>query len=262
MSLHESIPLKHIALILDGNGRWAQTRGLPITAGHRAGAENLRQIVKDVTDLGIPFLTVYAFSTENWTRSGVEIKGMMQIFRYTLKKYLKELSSQNVRLRIIGDMGRFPKDIQKSVHHLTEKTRNNTGLTLSIALNYGSRAEITQAVCGIAKDVVENQINLEDIGPETLDSYLYTQGIPDPDLLVRPGGEMRLSNFLLWQLCYTELIFSPIMWPDFNRAELEKCIEIYKSRQRRFGRRPLLEEEEQNYLSRFEEDSVEDNEPN
>lgn len=256
MSLHESSPLRHLALILDGNGRWAQTRNLPITAGHRAGAETLRQIVKDVKDLGIPFLTVYAFSTENWTRSPVEVKGMMHIFRYTLKTYLKELSSQNVCIRVIGDMSRFPRDIQKSVTKAIENTANNSGLTLSIALNYGARAEIVEAIKHITRSVMSGEIAFEAIRPETLEPYLYTHGIPDPDLLIRPGGELRLSNFLLWQLCYTELIFSETMWPDFNRSELEKCIEIYKSRQRRFGRRLLSEAEEKTYLATFDAQEV------
>lgn len=255
MTQEDSYPLKHLALILDGNGRWAQAQQLPITAGHKAGAETLRQIVKDVSALGIPYLTVYAFSTENWNRSTIEIKGMMHIFRYTLKKHLKELSDQNVRIRVIGDMGRFPKDIQLSVAEAIDKTKNHSGLTLSIALNYGSRFEILQGIRRLTQDVVDKKLTIEDITEDTFSSYLYTQGIPDPDLIVRPGGEMRLSNFLLWQLCYSEIIFSKTLWPDFTKAELEACIDVFKKRQRRFGRRPLSEEEERKYLTEIDDKS-------
>ncbi len=228
-------PIKHLALILDGNGRWALSRGLPTIEGHRQGAEALRNILRDVWDAGIQYLTVYAFSTENWKRSKLEISGIMQILRYNLKKHLNEFIENNIQIRILGDLLKFPKDLVPLIENAVEKTKKNTGLTLAIALNYGGRAEITRAAKRIAEKVVSQEMSLEEIDEALFAHHLYTAGLPDPDLLIRTGGDIRISNYLLWQMAYTEFLFTETLWPDFSKTDLIESLEEFKKRQRRFG---------------------------
>ncbi|MBS0185765.1 MAG: isoprenyl transferase [Proteobacteria bacterium] len=231
----EDSSIKHLALILDGNGRWALSRGLSVVEGHRQGAEALRNILRDVWNEGIQYLTVYAFSTENWKRSKLEISGIMQILRYNLKKHLNEFLENNIQIRILGDLGKFPKDLISLMENAVEKTKKNTGLVLSFALNYGGRAEITRAVYHIAKKLAGKEITLEEINEDLVSDHLYTAGLPDPDLLIRTGGDIRISNYLLWQMAYTEFLFTDILWPDFSKKELLEGLNEFKKRQRRFG---------------------------
>lgn len=224
----------HVAVIMDGNGRWATKRFLPRTAGHKKGAEVAKKIVEQAPSLGITHLTLYAFSSENWRRSPGEIQDLMDLLRYYLTKDLLELQEKNVCIRIIGNKCTLEPDIQQQIHTCEEKTANNTGLHLTIALSYGSRQEIVQAVHSLLNDPLLRD-NPATITEEVLEKYLYTSGIPEPDLLIRTGGEQRLSNFLLWQMAYTELFFTPVLWPDFNEQELSQAIHTFKQRERRFG---------------------------
>ena len=221
----------HIAIILDGNGRWAKAKGMPRGYGHIKGCANLENICDDIKDLGVKYLTVYAFSTENWKRSAEEVGTLMQLFRYYMKRLLKVAKANNVRVCMIGERSRFDNDIIEGINRLEEETRDNTQMTFTIAVNYGSRDEIRRAVTKI----VEEGIRPEDITEETISDHLDTAGIPDPDLLIRTSGELRLSNYLMWQLAYTEFYFTDVPWPDFNKAELEKAIEKYNGRDRRYG---------------------------
>lgn len=230
-----SLGVNHLALILDGNGRWALSQGLPVIEGHRQGAEALRNILRDVWDEGIKYLTVYAFSTENWKRSKLEVSGIMKILRYNLKKHLKEFIENNIQIRILGDLLKFPKDLIPLMEDAVEKTKKNTGLTLLIAMNYGARAEIMRATKRIAEKIKDQSLEIEGITEEVFSNHLYTEGIPDPDLLIRPGGEKRISNYLLWQLAYTELVFMETLWPDFSKKDLREALEEFSQRQRRFG---------------------------
>ena len=230
-----SFPIKHLALILDGNGRWALSRGLPTVEGHRQGAEALRNILRDVGEAGIEYLTVYAFSTENWKRSKLEVSGIMKILRYNLKKHLNEFIENNIKIRILGDLLKFPKDLVPLMEDAVEKTKKNTGLTLAIALNYGGRAEITRAARLLAEKVHQKEINPDEINESLFAQHLYTDGMPDPDLLIRSGGDIRISNYLLWQMAYTEFVFTETLWPDFSKTDLDAGIEEFKKRQRRFG---------------------------
>ncbi len=225
----------HVAIILDGNGRWAKKRGLPRTMGHREGCKVVEQTVEDAAKLGIRYLTVYAFSTENWKRSAEEVGTLMQLFRYYMKRLLKVAKANNVRVCMIGERSRFDNDIIEGINRLEEETRDNTQMTFTIAVNYGSRDEITRAVRHMLKDCQAGTLSPEQVSEETISGYLDTREIPDPDLLIRTSGEERLSNFLLWQLAYAEFYFTDVLWPDFNKAELEKAIEKYNSRDRRFG---------------------------
>ena len=225
----------HVAIILDGNGRWATKRGLPRTMGHREGCKVVEQTVEDAAKLGIRYLTVYAFSTENWKRSAEEVGTLMQLFRYYMKRLLKVAKANNVRVCMIGERSRFDNDIIEGINRLEEETRDNTQMTFTIAVNYGSRDEITRAVRHMLKDCQAGTLSPEQVSEETISGYLDTREIPDPDLLIRTSGEERLSNFLLWQLAYAEFYFTDVLWPDFNKAELEKAIEKYNSRDRRFG---------------------------
>ena len=226
---------RHVALILDGNGRWAKKRGLPRTAGHKQGCVAVEQIVEDAARLGIEYLTVYGFSTENWKRSAEEVGALMQLFRFYTKRLLKIAGENNVRVKMIGDRYRFAQDIIDGINTLEEKTRDNTGLTFVIAVNYGSRDEITRGMRRMAADVKSGRIEPEDITEDTIRSYLDTADIPDPDLLIRTSGEQRLSNYLLWQLAYTELYFTDVPWPAFHKEQLEEAIRAYNLRDRRFG---------------------------
>ena len=234
MEQERKIPA-HVAIILDGNGRWAKKRGLPRTMGHTEGCKVVEQTVEDAARLGISFLTIYAFSTENWKRSEEEVSALMQLFRYYMKRLLKVAVKNNVRVRMIGEKSRFAPDIIEGIRALEEKTKDNTGLTFTIAVNYGARDEIRRAVTKIAQKVKEGTLAPEDITEETIQQQLDTAEIPDPDLLIRTSGELRLSNFLLWQCAYTEFYITDIYWPDFNKAELEKAIDSYNKRDRRYG---------------------------
>lgn len=234
-SLEGMVIPKHVALILDGNGRWAKKRGLPRSMGHKEGCVTVEKTVELAARMGIEYLTVYGFSTENWKRSEEEVGALMQLFRYYMVRLLKVASANNVRVRMIGDRTRFAQDIIDGINRLEKETKDNTGLTFVIAVNYGGRDEITRAVRRLAADCAEGRKNAGEITQEVLASYLDTAGMPDPDLLIRTSGELRLSNYLLWQLAYTELYVTDCLWPDFDREELEKAIIAYNRRDRRFG---------------------------
>ena len=224
----------HIAIILDGNGRWAKSKGMPRNYGHVKGCDNLEYICEVAKELGVKYLTVYAFSTENWKRSREEVEGLMRLFRNYLKKCIKISKKNNMRVRIIGDPTAFDHDIQNSIREREEFSKDLEDLHFQIALNYGSRDEICRAVNRMLKDQAEGRLT----GPvteETISGYLDTGEIPDPDLLIRTSGELRLSNFLLWQLAYTEFYFTPVPWPDFKKDELLKAIGKYNERDRRYG---------------------------
>ena len=225
----------HVALILDGNGRWAKKRGLPRQLGHKKGCETLEQVVEDAARLGIRYLTVYGFSTENWKRPEEEVGALMQLFRFYMVRLLKVASANNVRVKMIGDRTRFDQDIIDGINRLESETKNNTGLTFVIAVNYGGRDEITRAVKKLAADCAAGKQDPEEITEQVVASYLDTAGMPDPDLLIRTSGELRLSNYLLWQLAYTEIYVTECLWPDFDQEELEKAIIAYNRRDRRYG---------------------------
>ena len=224
----------HVALILDGNGRLAKKRGLPRTFGHKEGCVTVEKTVEIAARMGIKYLTVYGFSTENWKRSEEEVGALMQLFRYYMVRLLKIASANNVRVKMIGDRRRFAKDIIDGINRLEEETKDNTGLTFVIAVNYGGRDEIRRAAAKLAEDVKAGKVEAEDITESVFASYLDTADIPDPDLLIRTSGELRLSNYLLWQLAYTELYVTDCLWPDFDEKELEKAIFQYNKRDRRF----------------------------
>ena len=225
----------HIAIILDGNGRWAKAKGLPRGYGHVKGCANLEQVCYDIKDLGVKYLTVYAFSTENWKRSREEVDGLMKLFRSYLKKCIKISRDNKMKIKIIGDISAFAPDIQESIRKLEEFSKDYDELYFQIAMNYGSRDEITRGMRKMAQDVADGKVSPDQITEDTIGSYLDTAGVPDPDLLIRTSGEQRLSNFLMWQLAYTEFYFTDVPWPDFNKAELEKAIEKYNGRDRRYG---------------------------
>lgn len=226
---------KHVALILDGNGRWAKKRGLPRTMGHKEGCVTVEKTVEIAARMGIEYLTVYGFSTENWKRSSDEVGALMQLFRFYMVRLLKIASANNVRVKMIGDRTRFDQDIIDGINRLERETKDNTGLTFVIAVNYGGRDELTRAVRKLAADCCAGKLERSAVTEQVLNSYLDTADIPDPDLLIRTSGELRLSNYLLWQLAYTELYVTDCLWPDFNQEELEKAIIAYNRRDRRFG---------------------------
>jgi undecaprenyl diphosphate synthase len=226
---------KHIAIIMDGNGRWASKRALPRVFGHKAGMEALREVVKGCSDIGIKILTVYAFSTENWNRPTDEVSYLMNLLIEYMRKEIKELNKNKVKIKILGDLSGLPKVTREEVEKAVSLTANNEGIQFNIALNYGSRAEIIDACKKIAKEFKEGKISSEEITEDLISEYLFTQGDIDPDLIIRTSGEKRLSNFLLWQSAYSELVFVEEMWPDFNKKHLEKAILEYQSRDRRFG---------------------------
>lgn len=226
---------KHIAIIMDGNGRWAKKRGLPRIAGHKTGVEALRRIMRICNEFKIPVLTVYAFSTENWRRPADEVAGLMKLLEEYLKSEVNELHENGIRLMAIGNIAELPKSIQIPLHAAIEKTKDNKQCTLVLALNYGGRREIVEAAKTIAKQVQAGVLKPEAIDEQLFKNYLYTADLPDPDLLIRASGEMRLSNFLLWQLAYTELWISEINWPDFDRLQIIQAIASYQQRERRFG---------------------------
>jgi undecaprenyl diphosphate synthase len=225
----------HIAIILDGNGRWARAKGMPRSYGHVKGCANLETICDDMKELGVKYLTVYAFSTENWKRSKEEVEGLMKLFRNYLKKCIKISKRNQMRVKIIGDISAFDEDIQQKIVELEEYSKDFTELHFQIALNYGSRDEILRGVRRMTQEAVDGKIRPEDIDEEMFSGYLDTAGIPDPDFMIRTSGELRLSNYLLWQMAYTEFYFTDVPWPDFDRAELIKAIEQYNHRDRRYG---------------------------
>lgn len=227
---------QHVAIILDGNGRWAKKRLMPRNYGHMQGAKAVEQICEDADSIGIKYLTVYAFSTENWNRSKDEVDALMKLLRNYLKNCIERANNNNMRVRVIGEKSRLNDDIRSRIDELEECSKNNTGLNFTIAINYGSRDEIVRAVRRIAEDTAEGRLKGEQINEELISRYLDTGDLPDPDLLIRTSGEERLSNFLLWQLAYTEFYFTDVLWPDFNKAELVKAVEKYNSRDRRFGK--------------------------
>jgi undecaprenyl diphosphate synthase len=224
----------HIAIILDGNGRWAKKRGMPRSFGHVKGCENLEDICEVAKELGVKYLTVYAFSTENWKRSKEEVDGLMKLFRNYLKKCIKISQKNNMRVKVIGDITAFDSDIQESIKKLEDFSKDFTDLHFQIALNYGSRDEITRAVNRMLKDQKAGKLETP-VSEDTISGYLDTAGLPDPDLMIRTSGELRLSNYLLWQLAYSEFYFTDVPWPDFKKEELVKAIEKYNERDRRYG---------------------------
>ena len=225
----------HVAVIMDGNGRWAKAKGLPRKMGHVQGGKNVEDMLYVCDDLGIKYFTVYAFSTENWKRSEDEVAALMTLLRSYLSSGFKKAAKNNVRIRIIGDRTRLAPDIQKLIEDLEEDSKNNTGLQFQIAINYGGRDEIVRMMRKTAEDVKSGKVNPEDINEEFISNNLDTKDIPDPDLLIRTSGEQRLSNFLLWQIAYSEFYIADCYWPDFNKDELIKAIEEYNKRDRRFG---------------------------
>ena len=225
----------HIAIIMDGNGRWARARGLPRIAGHRQGVEAVRSTVRACSDLGISYLTIYAFSSENWKRPVSEVDDLMGLLRLYIQQELAELGREGVRIRFIGDRRRLAEDINHLIAASEENTKNNTGLTLTVAINYGGRQEILEAARGFARDVRDGKLDPEDISEQVFESYLESEVLPDPDLLIRTSGEQRLSNFLLWQSAYAEFVFITTLWPDFKREHLEQAIQEYQRRERRYG---------------------------
>lgn len=226
---------QHVSIIMDGNGRWAQARGLDRSQGHIAGVDSLREAVTTSVRLGVDVFSVYAFSTENWRRPQQEVNMLMHLFATTLLKELPLFHQENVKLRFFGDIEALPKATYDVFQEGLDETKNNTGMTFALAVNYGSRAEITRAAASIARDVRDGKLAEEDITPEELSSRLYTAGLPDPELLIRTSGEQRLSNYLLWQLAYTEFYVTDVLWPDFSRWDYLKAVKSFQGRHRRFG---------------------------
>lgn len=227
----EKIP-QHVAMIMDGNGRWALQRGLPRLAGHKAGTENLRRVIRATVEFGVKYLTIYAFSTENWGRPAEEVNGLMLILQNVIDRELNELHNEGVQLRHIGRLERLDPAIQKKVLHAIELTKNNDRLILNVAFNYGGRDEIVNAIQHIIKDGIPAQ----DVTDELVNRYLYTAGVPDPDLIIRTSGELRVSNFLIWQAAYSEWYITPTFWPDFDKEEYRRALETYANRDRRYGK--------------------------
>ena len=228
--------IQHVAVIMDGNGRWAKKRGLPRTFGHRAGIKALQKIVEACVEFKIPVLTVFAFSTENWDRPKKEISALMGYLQRHLKTERQRLKREGIRFMVSGDIGRLSKNLQMHLKEVISETRDNRRLTLNLALNYGGRQEIIKATREILRDCQAGRLKPEDVNEELFQGYLYTAGLPDPDLLIRTSGEMRLSNFLLWQASYSEFYFTDKLWPDFGKDDLKKAMSVYNQRQRKFGK--------------------------
>jgi len=226
---------EHIAIIMDGNGRWAKEKKLPRTMGHRAGVESIRRIIKESHILGIKYLTLYAFSTENWKRPKEEVGALMKLLVEYLRSEIEELNANGVVIKILGDTTKLSDECQKEINDAVELTKNNKGVVVNIAFNYGGRDEILRAVKAVSKDVEKGIINPNDITDNIFENYLYTKGTPDPDLIIRPSGEKRISNFLLWQCAYSEFWYSNVNWPDFKESDLHRAIYDYQNRDRRFG---------------------------
>lgn len=232
--MYMNIP-QHVAIILDGNGRWAKSKGMPRNYGHAQGSKNVERICEDAYKMGIKYLTVYAFSTENWSRPKSEVDALMTLLRNYMKTCLNTAKKNRMKVRVIGDKTGLDADIRQRIAELEEASKNNDGLNFTIAINYGSRDEMTRGMRRLAQDVRDGKVEPSDITEQTIEGYLDTAGIPDPDLLIRTSGELRLSNYLLWQLAYTEFYFTDTAWPDFTKEELRKAIEKYNSRDRRYG---------------------------
>lgn len=230
----ERIP-EHIGIIMDGNGRWAKAKGYPRTLGHKAGVETIRRVLKEAQRLGVKYITLYAFSTENWKRPKEEVGALMKLLVQYFRSELNELHENGVVVNTIGDISKLPKECIKEIEIAKEKTKNNTGIVMNLALNYGGRDEIVRAVKSLVKDAVEGKILTEEIDEKSIERYLYTAKMPDPDMIIRPSGEQRLSNFLLWQCAYSEFWYSDINWPDFTEQDLRKAIFDFQNRDRRFG---------------------------
>ena len=226
----------HIAVIMDGNGRWAKLKGKPRVFGHKNGVTSVRQVIEGCAEVGINYLTMYAFSTENWNRPKLEVKTLMALLVSSLKKELKTLQKNNIKLNTIGNIENLPKKAQIELAEVIEKTKNNTTLTLTLALSYGSREEIVNVIKNISKKVVNNQLNVEEINEKIINNHLYTFSLPDVDFMIRTSGEKRISNFLLWQIAYAELYFTDTLWPDFRKENLFNAILEYQNRERRFGK--------------------------
>lgn len=226
---------KHIAIIMDGNRRWAREKGLDIKQGHKEGAKTLEKIVRYANKIGLQYITVYAFSTENWKRTKEEVGALMLLLQNYLDDYSKRADTENIRVKILGDISALSQGMQKSIIKCMERTKDNTGVTFNIVLNYGGRDEIVKATRKIAEKVKSNELQIEDITEETISNALYTEGQPDPDLLIRTSGELRTSGFLPWQIVYSEFLFLDKNWPDFNEADLDYAIEVYQNRNRKFG---------------------------
>ena len=226
---------QHIAIILDGNGRWAKAKGMPRNYGHAQGSKNVEKICEEAWRMGIKYLTVYAFSTENWSRPENEVAALMKLLRNYMKTCLKTAAKNDMKIRVIGDIEPLDDDIKSRIRELEAATTDNGGLNFTIALNYGSRDELTRAAQKMAKDCAEGKIKAEEIDESVFETYLDTHGIPDPDMMIRTSGEQRLSNYLLWQLAYSEFYFTDVPWPDFTKEELVKAIEEFNRRHRRFG---------------------------
>lgn len=229
---------RHIAIIMDGNGRWAKKRGLPRKYGHRVGVESVREIVRACSSLGVEYLTLYTFSKENWTRPPEEVTTLMSMLRFLLRREVDDLNRRNVAIRAIGRIEDLPEDVKKELKRAVELTKNNTGLKLYLALSYGGRAEILDAAKSLAIDYANGKVDLDKLTEEDFWDYLYDPSLPEPDLLIRTSGEQRISNFLLWQIAYTELYITPTLWPDFRRKHLVEAIKEYNRRERRFGGLP------------------------
>lgn len=225
----------HIGIIMDGNGRWAKRRRLPRSAGHSAGAANFRSITRYASKIGVKYLTVYAFSTENWSRPEEEVGALMALFKDYLEEALRDFMDENIRVRFIGDVSAFPAQLRELIARVEEASSPKTGMVLNLAMNYGGRAELVRAAGSFAKDVEKGKRKPEELSERVLAEYLYTAGQPDPDLIIRPSGEQRISNFMLWQSAYAEFVYFDILWPDFKTENLDEAIAIYSSRQRRFG---------------------------
>ncbi len=235
MNFEKNSMPKHIAIIMDGNRRWAKSKGMPANYGHKEGAKTLEKIVRYCNKIGLEYITVYAFSTENWKRAEDEVKALMLLLQNYLDVYSKRANTENIKVKILGDITVLSKGMQDSIKKCMERTKNNTGVTFNIALNYGGRDEIVKAIQEIAKKVSNNEIKPEEINEDIISNYLYTKGMPDPDLLIRTSGEKRLSNFLPWQLVYTEFLFIDKNWPDFNEEDIDNAILEYQKRTRKFG---------------------------
>lgn len=226
---------EHIGIIMDGNGRWAQKRGLPRTAGHTAGAANFKKITIYASEIGLKYLTLYAFSTENWTRPDGEVTALMRLFKQYLEEALRDFLDENIKVNFLGDTSVFDDDLQRLIADVKEVSKNRTGMVLNLAMNYGGRAEITRAVNELYDELFSNPSDSKEITEDMIESHLYTGGMPDPELIIRPSGEQRISNFLLWQSAYSEFVYRDILWPDFKPRDLDDAIAEFNHRQRRFG---------------------------
>ena len=232
--MDELLP-KHIAIIMDGNRRWARQRNLPVKMGHKEGAETLKKVVRYANKRGIEYITVYAFSTENWKREKEEVDSLMSLLEYYLDQFSKEADSENIVIKVIGRRKELSEKLLKKIDEVVEGTKNNTGIVFSIALNYGGRDELTTAIKTIAEEAKNNKLNIDEIDEKLISEYLYTKNMPDPDLMIRTSGELRTSNFLPWQLVYSEFLFLDKLWPEFSEEDLENAIQVFSKRNRKFG---------------------------